>query len=84
MQRDEPLLHGGEPMPATSQTDLAGSICHEESRSSRVPANDNAAVEAEKRVDRVVLKLARLVARQIAREQFDKRSMEAANDDIPS
>ena len=43
-------------------------------------ANDNGGAEA--RVDAVVMRLARLLGRRIAREEFD--SIEAANDNAPA
>ncbi|MCY4002161.1 MAG: hypothetical protein OXF33_00405 [Rhodospirillales bacterium] len=46
---------------------------------SRVAANDNGGPEA--RIDDAVMRLARLLGRQIAREQFARP--EAANDNAP-
>ena len=54
---------------------------------SRVAANDNPGSKAgtgsgpEARIDAAVMRLARLLGRQIAREQF--RQSEAANDNAP-
>ncbi len=45
----------------------------------RVAANDNGGPET--RIDAAVMRLARLLGRQIAREQF--RQSEAANDNAP-
>ncbi len=45
----------------------------------RAAANDNGGPEA--RIDAAVMRLARLLGRQIAREQF--RQQEAANDNAP-
>jgi hypothetical protein len=41
-------------------------------------ANDNGNGEARPRIDAAVLRIARLIGRQIAREEFERRS--AAND----
>lgn len=52
-----------------------------------IPANDNQGPdgepdwEARQRVDRVVLTIARLIGRRIAREQFE--ALRAANDNRP-
>ena len=46
----------------------------------RMAANDNAAAEA--RVRSAVLTIARLLGRQIAREQFEQ--MASANDNVPA
>ena len=46
-------------------------------------ANDNALVEARTRIDAAVLTIARLIGRQIAREEFAKRMARAANDNAP-
>jgi hypothetical protein len=43
-------------------------------------ANDNPSPDAQKKVQRVVSTLARLIARQIAREKFEAQMAEAAND----
>ncbi len=48
-------------------------------RSDRVAANDNGAAEA--RVRSAVLTIARLLGRQIAREQFERQA--SANDNPP-
>ncbi|MDE0149984.1 MAG: hypothetical protein OXM58_16605 [Rhodospirillaceae bacterium] len=45
----------------------------------RVAANDNGGPEA--RIDDAVMRLARLLGRQIARERFE--STRAANDNVP-
>ncbi len=47
---------------------------------SRVAANDNGGPEA--RIDAAVMRLARLLGRQIARERFE--ASRAANDNAPS
>ena len=51
-----------------------------ERRAIKVPANDNGSAEA--RVQSAVLTIARLLGRQIAREQF--RQLHAANDNRPT
>ncbi len=51
----------------------------ERERFPRVAANDNPGPEA--RIDAAVMRLARLLGRQIAREQFARP--EAANDNAP-
>jgi hypothetical protein len=43
-----------------------------------VNANDNTPVEAQQKIDAVVIRIARLIGRQMAREAFQARS--AAND----
>jgi hypothetical protein len=53
-----------------------------------VPANDNEGVddpgpEALRKVDAVALRLARIIGRRMAREDFEK-AMNAANDNVPS
>ena len=47
------------------------------------PANDNRGpdCEAQRRLDKVVLSIARVIGRRIAREQF--KALRAANDDRP-
>ena len=49
-------------------------------RTDRVGANDNGAAEA--RVRSTVLTIARLLGRQIAREQFERQA--SANDNAPA
>ncbi|MGC1301799.1 MAG: hypothetical protein WA840_05435 [Caulobacteraceae bacterium] len=46
------------------------------------PANDNGSSPDERKIDAVVLRLARLIGRQLAREQFG-RSHSPANDNNP-
>ncbi len=48
-----------------------------------IPANDNRGPdgEAQRRLDKAVLSIARVIGRRIAREQFE--ALRAANDDRP-
>jgi len=45
-------------------------------------ANDNGNAETRRRIDAAVLRIARLIGRQMAREAFER--MSAANDNPPS
>ena len=44
-------------------------------------ANDNGNAEARARIDAAVLRIARLIGRQMAREEFERQT--AANDNCP-
>jgi hypothetical protein len=48
-----------------------------------VAANDNDGAEARTRIDAAMLTIARLIGRQIAREEFDKGAAQVANDNTP-
>jgi hypothetical protein len=47
----------------------------------RALAEHKHSAEAEKRAQEAVLKIARLIGRQMAREEFERRQRQAANDD---
>lgn len=47
----------------------------------RSSANDDPLAEARRRAEQAVLKIARLIGRQMAREEFAKRPTQAACDD---
>jgi hypothetical protein len=53
-------------------------------RQAPLPANDDPLAAAQRRAEQVVLKIAGLLGRQMAREEFERRQGQAANDNSGS